>query len=233
MNYLTTSVYLALASRKRRNVAYEEKVNEPRGTAAPNICTLPIEGINPTLDPNRALFRRVFFLNDDHSKYVSVAFRPAKAYAALVEFGTAKNASLRLTEQRFTMLTEHLQGLLTVLCADEYYRTGVLDNFSIVTGGSYKTAFMHLGPGKQRKQFVFKTHELQYINCIMHIVTDQLARYSGAMMVVVTYSISALTSSEYIELKPYYSKHIQYPTLYEELKAFVYFAHVFPLGWRR
>ena len=60
MNYLTTSVYLAMASRKRRNVAYEEEVNEPRATAAPNICTLPIEGINPTLYPNRALLRRVF-----------------------------------------------------------------------------------------------------------------------------------------------------------------------------
>jgi hypothetical protein len=65
MNYLTTSVYLAMASRKRRNVTYrEEDVNEPRVTASPNICTLPIEGINPTLDTNRALLRRVFFLND-------------------------------------------------------------------------------------------------------------------------------------------------------------------------
>ena len=151
MNYLTTSVYLAMASRKRRNVAYEE-VNEPRATAAPNICTLPIEGINPTLDPNRVLLRRVFFLNDDHSKYCSVAFYPAQGYAALVEFGTAKNAPLRLTEQHFTMLTEHLQSFLTALCADEYYRTSVIDNFSIVTRGSYKTVFMHLGPGKQRKK---------------------------------------------------------------------------------
>jgi hypothetical protein len=63
-----------MASRKRRNVAYEEEVNELRGAAAFNICTLPIEGINPTLDPNRALLRRVFFLNVDSSKYVSVAF---------------------------------------------------------------------------------------------------------------------------------------------------------------
>ena len=211
MNYLTTSVYLAMASRKRRNVAYEEEVNEPRATAAPNICTLPIEGINPTLDPNRALLRRLFFLNDDHSKYCSVAFYLSQGYAALVEFGTAKNAPFRLTEQHFTMLTEHLR-FLTALCADDYYRTGVIDNFSIVTGGSYRTVFMHLGPGKQRKQFVFKMHELQYLSSIMHIVTDQLARYSAAIMDVVTYSISALTSSEYIEPQPYYSKHIQYPS---------------------
>jgi hypothetical protein len=212
MNYLTASVYLAMASRKSRNIVYEEDSSEPRAVAAPNICTLPIEGINPTLDPNRALLRRVFFLNDVHSKYCSVAFYPAQGYAALVEFGTAKNAPLRLTEQHFTVLTEHLQRFLTTLCADGYHRTGVIDDFSMVTGGSYRTVFMHLGQGKPRKQFVFKMHELQYLCSIIHIVTDQLARYSAAMMDVVTYSISALSSSEYIEPQSNYSKHIQYPS---------------------
>ena len=161
-----------MTSRKPRNVL-EEEINEPRGVAAaPNICTLPIEGFNPTLDPNRALLRRVFFLNDDRSKYVSVAFHPAQRYKALVEFGSAKNVPMRLTEQRFTMLTDHIQGFFTALYADEYYRTGVQDNFSIVTGGSYKTVFTHLGLGIQRKQFVFKMHELQYRNSIMHIITN-------------------------------------------------------------
>jgi len=80
-----------MASRKRRNVLEEEEgINEPRAVAAPNICMLPIEGINPTLDPNRALLRRVFFLNGDHTKYCSVAFYPTQGYATLVEFGTAK-----------------------------------------------------------------------------------------------------------------------------------------------
>jgi len=61
MNYLTASVYLAMASRKRRGILYDEDSTEPTAVAAPNICTLPIEGINPTLDPNRALLRRYSF----------------------------------------------------------------------------------------------------------------------------------------------------------------------------
>jgi len=195
-----------MASRKRRKVLPEEEFN------APNICALPIEAFSPALDPNRALLRRVFFLNDDRNKYVSVAYYPSQGYSALVEFGTSKNAPLRLTEQHFAILTEHLPGLLAALCGDEYYNTGVKDNFSIVTGGSYKTVFMFLGLGKHRKQFVFKMHELQYLNSIMHIVTNQLARYSGAMMDVMIYSISAMASSEYIEPQPYYSKQIQYPS---------------------
>jgi hypothetical protein len=140
-----------MASRKSRNVLEEEEINEPRAVAAPNICTLPIEGINPTLDPNQALLRRVFFLNDNHTKYCFVAFYLTQGYAALAEFGTAKNAPLRLIEQHFTVLTEHLQRFLTTLCADDYHRTGVIVDFSMVTGGSYKTVFMHLGLSKQRK----------------------------------------------------------------------------------
>jgi len=50
---------------------YEEDNNEPT-VAAPTICSIPIEGINPTFDPNRALLRRVIFLNEDRNKYVSV-----------------------------------------------------------------------------------------------------------------------------------------------------------------
>ena len=49
---------------------YEEDNNETR-VAAPTICSIPIEGINPTFDPNRTLLRRVFFLNEDRNKYVS------------------------------------------------------------------------------------------------------------------------------------------------------------------
>jgi len=53
----------------------------------------------------------------------------------------------------------------------------------------------------------------------MSIVSNQLARYSGAMMYVMTYSLSAMASSEFIDPQPHYSKQIQYPQLYEELKA--------------
>jgi len=34
-----------------------------------------------------------------------------------------------------------------------------------------------------------------------------------------TYSIAAMASSEFIDPQPYYNKQIEYPQLYEELKA--------------
>jgi len=139
-----------MASRKRRSVLHEEDINEPRG-AAPNICSLTIEGISSTLHSNRALIRRVFFLNEDSNKYVSVAFYPAQGYTAHVEYGTDKAALIRLTEQQFAVLTEHLPGLIGALCADDSYNTGVHDSFWITTGGSYKTAWMYPGLGKRKK----------------------------------------------------------------------------------
>jgi hypothetical protein len=50
-------------------------------------------------------------------------------------------------------------------------------------------------------------------------VANQLVRYSGAMVDVMNYSTADLASSEFIEPQPHYSKQIQYPQLYEELKA--------------
>jgi hypothetical protein len=59
------SVYLAMTSRKRCTIPYEEDIGEliqpKRDVSAPNICSLPIEGMSPAFDPNRALLRHVFF----------------------------------------------------------------------------------------------------------------------------------------------------------------------------
>jgi hypothetical protein len=71
---------------------------------------------------------------------------------------------------------------------------------------------MHLGLGKRNKYLVLKLSELLYLNYIMNIVSNQLARYSRAMVDVMTYSISAMASSEFTEPQPHYSKQILYPS---------------------
>jgi hypothetical protein len=73
-----------MTSRKRRTIPNEDTIGglggliQPTREAAeePNMCTLPIDGISPILDHNRALLRRVFFLNEDCNKYISLAFYP-------------------------------------------------------------------------------------------------------------------------------------------------------------
>jgi hypothetical protein len=75
---------------------------------------------------------------------------------------------------------------------------------------------MHLSQGTR---ITFKLLDLRYLNTIMPIVTDQLARYTNAVTDVTTYGMSAMASTEYIEPLPTYSKDIFYPQLYEELKT--------------
>jgi hypothetical protein len=58
-----------MASKKRRTNPQEEYIGglggliRPKCEAAaePNFCVLAVEGISSILDPNRTLFRRVFF----------------------------------------------------------------------------------------------------------------------------------------------------------------------------
>jgi hypothetical protein len=134
--------------------------------------------------------------------YLSVAFYPERGYTALVEFGAAKAAPVRLTEQHFTTLMEHLPRLIEALYADNYYNSGVHDSFWITTRGSYKTACIHLNLGKHAKILVLNLSEFQYLNYITYILANQLARYSGAIVDVMSYSSSAMASSEFIEPKP-------------------------------
>jgi hypothetical protein len=53
----------------------------------------------------------------------------------------------------------------------------------------------------------------------MPIAMNQLARCSSAIKDVMTYAMSAMASSEYIEPLLTYSENILYPGLFEELKT--------------
>ena len=46
------------------------------------------EAISLLFDPNRVLLRRVFFLDPDKTRYISVGYYSSKNYQTLVEIGT-------------------------------------------------------------------------------------------------------------------------------------------------
>ena len=45
---------------------------------------------NPAFYPKRVLLRRLFFINENMIKYVSVGFCPARVYQSVVEFGVVQ-----------------------------------------------------------------------------------------------------------------------------------------------
>jgi hypothetical protein len=173
------------------------------------------------LDPNRTLLRRVFLVNEERNKYISVAFYPQQGYAVLVELGATKFTNLSLSELQFTKVIEHVPALIEAICADEYYVSDVSDNFKVVIGSSYQTARFILGLGKNRKEIVLKLHELIYLNNILYLLINQVARYGEAAVDVASYSTSVMASTEFIEPQPHYNNQIQYSPLYDELKTII------------
>jgi len=67
------------AARKRRTDAAEHSVL-PKLVRAPDFetCNFYVEAVNPMLDPKRVLLRRLFFIDVDRPRYVSVGFYPSR-----------------------------------------------------------------------------------------------------------------------------------------------------------
>jgi len=84
----------------------------------------------PAFDPSRVLLRRLFILNDDKSRYVSVGFYPAHNYQPLVEFGGTRILPLSRLPTMSTLWSNDCQVSwkqcvgTNALCGD--LRTGAL-----------------------------------------------------------------------------------------------------------
>ena len=120
-------------------------------------CTY-VEVISPAFDPNRVLLRRVFSLNDDKSKYVSVGFYPSQNYHLLVDFGGTKLMPHVMAAKYVTVLAERLPGLMGALSHNEHFQWRSEDKCFRLNGiGSYKFACFAL----DKHWISFKLHELR------------------------------------------------------------------------
>jgi hypothetical protein len=115
----------------------KEGGSDPRRVRAPELDTC-MEAVATALDPNRAL-RRVFFIAEDKSKYVSVGYYPTRDYQPLAEFGGAKKLPLLLNVQQLQTMGKNIPALCDALCTNEYYMKKDVD-FRMNTTGSYRIA---------------------------------------------------------------------------------------------
>jgi len=65
-------------------------------------------------DPNRILLRRVFFLDPDKTKYISLGLYPARNYQPLVEIGSTNVRPILLTDQHVKTLANTFRLRLTL-----------------------------------------------------------------------------------------------------------------------
>jgi len=88
----------------------------------PDTC---LEAIATTLsNPKRALLRRVFFVAEDKSKYVSVGYYPARDYQPLAEFGGTKKLPLLLNVQQLQTMAENIAALCDAVYKRALYEEG-------------------------------------------------------------------------------------------------------------
>ena len=120
-------------------------------------------------DPNKFLLRRVFFLDPEKTKYISVAFYPARNYQPLVEIGSPKSTPIVLTDQHVKTLSEHLPAQIDALWRGDFYN--VMDGeFAVHSASLFNTAILTLGKKKNRKSVYIKLNDLRYLAYIFPVM---------------------------------------------------------------
>jgi hypothetical protein len=90
------------------------------------------------------LLRRVFFIAEDKSKFVSVWYYPARGYQPLADFGSAKKVPLLLNAQQLQTMADNIAALCNALSTNEHFSKKDGD-FKMNTTGSYRIARVYLG----------------------------------------------------------------------------------------
>jgi len=140
-----------MSTRRRRQDATEASSPEasaPKRVRPPEFdtCNFYAEARNLIFDPKRVLLRRLFFIDEDRTKYVSVGFYRVRDYHPFVELGSIKkNGStiLILDDRQVNKMAECLPRICASMCGNEQYGCKKGD-FRLNTTGSYRIAQLYL-----------------------------------------------------------------------------------------
>jgi len=176
----------------------------------------------PAFDPKRVLLRRMFFINEDKTKYMSVGFYPARDYQLLVEFGAIRRGeskSIFLTNEQVAALADCLPAIRDSMCVggDWVIIKWEGGNFRLHTPKRHGSARLFVGT-----EYISLTQpDMDYLVRVFHILQQQLRDYIIVLPDVLSYATSFLASASYVEPPPNDTTNIDYPHLYEEIVTFV------------
>ena len=111
------SVYSAISARKLLPLLVEVTESKSGGKAPElDTCNFYDEATSPAFDRNRVLLLCLFFIHGEWEKYISVGFYPTRDSQPLVEFRTATNKRIVLTDQHVTTMAVHFPDLCESMC---------------------------------------------------------------------------------------------------------------------
>jgi hypothetical protein len=127
--------------------------------------SLNIWPTNPMFDPNRVLLRRIFFIDEDKIKYVSVGFYPARDYQPLVEFGTVRRGgggskTIILANEHVDRLAERLPEV-SDMCESSNFSGG---NFRLTRNRGSGAARLYL----DTRYISLTSEDLRYLARMFH-----------------------------------------------------------------
>jgi len=188
------------ASQSQPIICEEESNRAPYPKRAAAACQAPeldtcLEVVTEAFsNRNRALLRRVFFIAEDKSKYVSVGYCPARGYQPLAEFGGAKKLPLLLNAQQLQNMADNFAALCYDLSTNEHYKKTDGD-FKMNKTGSYRVARVYLG----KSYMTFTYEDLRNLAYIMYMIQNQMTFYIATMTDVMAYIDTAHDSATFVE----------------------------------
>ena len=164
-----------------------------------------------SIDP-RVLLRRVYFLNEERTRYVSLGFYPADNYQVLTEFRGPRITPITLTEQHVMMLMENLPALCDAMHRGELY-TCKDGSFRLWSRKTNNCARLY----RDRKCVSFTLNDLCYMKNMLHMVQIQLSQYILAQAGVMAFAFAALVPIEFVEPPHTTAGLIPYGQLFDEI----------------
>jgi hypothetical protein len=161
----------------------------------------------------RVLLLRVYFLNEERTRYVSVGFYPSEEYQVLAEFGGPRIAPITLTEHHVRSLMEHLPALCKAMERSEQY-TCKDGPFRLRTSKTHNNARLY----HDRKCVSSTLKDLRYMMEMLHMVQAQQSQHILAQADVMAFAFAALGPIEFVEPPHITAGLIPYGKLFDELK---------------
>ena len=160
------------------------------------------------------LLRRLFFINGDRNKYVSVSFYLARNHLHLVEFGVLRRGggpkTLILGNEQVDAMVERLPMLRDAMCSGNVSVGGrgcEIVSFRLDLTCSRRTARLYVD-----SQYISLTRqEIDYLSRLFSVVQQQLRDYIVALQDVLPCVNATLTSMTYVDSLPDDIKKINFP----------------------
>jgi len=133
------------------------------------------------------LLRRVFFIDENKTRYISVGFYSTQNYRPMVEFGGSKIIPVILTEQHVATMAECLPKICEAMCDNKTY--GHSGGVFRLTSGKNRITRLHM----DNHYITLNFQDLRYVLNMFYVVQNQLNSYIAALPDVMTYVIYALS----------------------------------------